>query len=436
MLYKSLLGGAWTATTTFIRYRLSALGLRKFAGEVAGVYAIDEMVNLAANHSKWVEENKFSLTAGLSLGLMAKNSFFKLLSNGGLLKGKNILFSNFKLEHAFSSTRAWFKEMTIAASGNGVTVNFRGTPILTLRSDGKTLSYSHTGAGVTAAILAASFGGSIPKTREDWELTGAQLAVQLSDLFATDAEAELRERLSDFSPVTLLSSGTSVIRMFLSEFPQFPEEKAVAILNEVMATESIISGRFALRGFKDYSGDNLIQIGGTFFNIVEEGDAFVLDQVHPEDGPETPLDEKYEEVLYLVEAALRKLQADGSVTMARVGETTRFLSTPFTKGKNSLAFFWSAEDMRLRLTVASSSLLDSSVENLEDEFSEGEWEFIERMLIAIPRYFGLADSKEEADKEKLEEVATAQTFPVLADAYRTGHITLDVDQVESALGKG
>lgn len=434
-----IIGGLGSAIVAFARYRISALGVRKFMVEVAGFYAIDELVDLASPYSKWVEEHEDEIVLGLSLGMMARNSLGRILAGGTLTSSTRVLFSKIPLANSARVFGRWAGKYTVKASHNGVTILENGKELITLAKKGSKLALSHSGTPATAALLAAGLGGSIPATRDEWEASGEQLAAQLGDLDVSIADATLRSRLLEFSPTTLIRTGDRVVESFLREFPSFSAEKAMSIMMEVLRTEDTIAGSHSIDGFVDADGDIVIRIDGTFFKREEQDETFVLVPSTPAEGPRLPLKDEVKGIIAVLKLALEKVSRDGGLSLMRVAQTDRFVSTPFSVGRYCLALVLDLENPVPTFVFSEDSWVyfgDTALENLEDDIDEQATEKVVRWVTSVPSLFNFGDDKlQELEKETDFATKVHTILPLLGATYRNGIIRLDSGDLKAGLGK-
>lgn len=418
------------AMLAFTRYRISTLGIRKFVGEVTGMYAIDQLIDVAAEHSEWVKKHETALTAGLTLGMMGRNSLLNLVGKRTGLETAKVLFSKIPIVSNVSVLRNWIQEITVFASHSGFTLSRFGKEVFSLSvKDGK-VAFAHTGGAATAALLAATFGGQIPTTKREWELTGDQLAIQLADVEYTMAEQELRSRLHDYSPITLISSGAMVISSFLNDYPNFSAERAVSIYSGVLSTEDVVFGKYSLEAFKDSDGDEIIRINGMYYKLEEQGQVLVMMPATPADGYHRPVSDDTKQFLYLIESTLAQVERDGGTSLMRVAETDRFMSTPFTVGQRTISLLLDINNPVPFFVMAKDSTFDSSSENLQDEIDEQETEALFRYINAVPALFGF-----ETDDGVVFEEKVSKILPILGGSYRKGMIYLSDEVLHEGLGK-
>jgi hypothetical protein len=397
--------------------------------ESTGIYAVGEMIDFAADHSEWVKENKTSLFAGLTLAYMAKNSFMTMVRKGTIGKF-SVLCSKLKLQHAMVFTKAILEKLVVRASHNGVTIMENGRLLLAISVQGGKFSFQHAGNPAAAALIAATFAGKVPTNREEWKLTGENLAIQLSDALYSMLEQELRDRLTTIPALDLLSAGPRIVRNFMNTHPEFNQEHAVSIHEEVLTRVAINVGPYSLDGFTDSDGDPIIRVNGLFFKLTKVGDAMLLEPAEPSEGAKTPLDEDHIELLYLLEASLNKIEKDGGVTLMRVGETTRFLSSPFSSQGQVLSLLVDTDNPVPHFVWSRSSLIDDASENLEDAFGEGEMEAFSALINNIFSFEETLDEQKEAFDERVKEV-----LPLFGGVYRGGHIYMDDMAVQECMGK-
>lgn len=417
------------ASFAFIRYRISALGMRRFAMESVGLVAIEEIIDTTAEHSEWVEQNQHKLLAGISLAYMAKNSLFSVLRTGQL-KGLKTMCSKLSLQHAAGITTKLLRNVSVRASHTGFEIMEKGKLVLQVTSQGGKIAFQHNGSPAVAAVLAATFAGQVPTNRHEWAVTGNNVALQLADATYSLLEGELRDKLTSFPALDLLSVGKTVIRNFCTRYPAFSEEQAVSMLQNVLRVDDLKVGPYSLDGFTDYEGKNFIRINGAYFALIENGDVFVLEPAKPADGPTAPLKEGLERYLYLLESSLGKICADGGVSLVRVGETTRFISTPFTIGEDTLALVVDMENPVPYFVFSSSTYFDSAGENLEDEIGESEMEAFSKFISKLFKFESTIE-KDEIEFVKMVEEAV----PVFGGAYRSGLIYLDQGVLLDGMGK-
>lgn len=431
--FASRLGSAIIA---FARYRISALGVRKFIAEAAGIYAIDEIVEEAAKYNDWIDENQDKITLGLSLSLMAKNTLLSILGRGGALTSVKLLFSRANMAHNIRHLASWMQTLTIKGTTSGVEIVRNGRVVLKLARDGANLVYSHNGTPAVAAILAAGLGGAVPATRQDWIMTGEQLAAQISDMEYSLAEHQLRSRLYDFSAGTLFNSGNRLVESFLREHPGFSAEKAFATLMDVLSTEDTVAGYHSLDGFKDHEGDNIIRIDGTYFKREDKDNTFILKPAIPAEGPRYPMDDEFAGVLPVMEAVLEKVRTDGGVSLIRVAKTSRFISTPFTISGLTASLVVDLENPVPHFVFAEESFFDDSKTNLEDDLDASAIEQIEAWVSTFPDVFGPAtrEFKEDAAESAFEQ-RVRNIIPLLGASYRSGILYLDAEGLSDGLGK-
>jgi hypothetical protein len=425
----NILLGAGRAALALARYRISLLGFRRFIAESAGLLVIDEVIDGAAEHSDWVKENQFMLLAGISLPYIAKNSFFALVKNPTKLKTLKTFCSKLSLQHPMSLLIKSVERMRVIASHSGVKILENGRVILELSVQGGKIAFTHPGSAGAAALIAATFAGKVPTTRQEWEITGSNLAIQLADFNHSVEEQSLRERLQSIPAPDLLNSGANIIRMFLNEHPTYSPEKAVSVLQNVMARVDVIVGPYSLDGFTDSEGDPIIRINGTYYKVTESGDVYLLLPAEPSEGGTKELDDKFKDLLHLLETALEKVVSDGGVTMARVAKTKRFLSTPFTIGESTLALALNMDEPVPYFVYAKDTAFDSSLENLEDEIGEDEIEGFSRLL------GHLASDETIAAREGAFDEYVRNNISILGGAYRNGHVYLTQEVLEDGLGK-
>lgn len=434
-----IVGSLGSAIVAFSRYRISALGVRKFLTEVAGFYAIDELVDQAKPYSKWVEEHEDELVLGLSLGMMAKNSLGKLLAGGTLGAKSRVLFSKIPLANSARAFGAWAKNYTVKASHHGVTILENGKEIITLAKNGSQIAMNHSGKPATAALLAAGLGGLIPATRDEWEASGEQLAAQLGDLELSIADASLRSRLLEFSPTTLMRTGDRIIESFIRENPSFSAEKAVSIMMEILQREDTVAGSHSIDGFVDADGDTVIRIDGTFFKREERDETFVLVPSTPAEGPKLPLSVDEQGILAVLKLALEKVSQEGGLSLMRVAKTDRFISTPFSVGRYCLALVIDLENPVPTFVFSEGSWVyfgDTARENLEDDIDEQGIEMVVRWAKSVPSLFDFSDDRVRELEQETDFARKVHTIlPLLGATYRNGIIRLDSEDLNAGLGK-
>lgn len=333
----TLIGRLGSAIFAFARYRVSTLGVRKFLGETAGLYVIDEVVDVAAEHSDWVEKNSDILKLSLGAGMIVKNSAvakFKQFSVKGMPRS---LFSKISLINPLQKIDPWMKSISVSAFQNGMEITKNGKLLLRVVSEGGKIAFNHKGSPAVAAVLAASLGGAIPSTRQEWLESAEHLAVQIADVELSLAEADLRSTLYEYAATNLLFMGQTILAQFLRKYPAFPEERAVSMLLNVLTHEDIEAGSFSLDAFVDSEGDFIIRIDGSYFKPSDEGESTVWLPAEPADGPRTPIDEEQEMVFLTFQKFLGGISETQGLSLTRMANTENFVSPPFIVGSYAMS---------------------------------------------------------------------------------------------------
>lgn len=435
-MFTQLIGRIGSAAVAFAKYRISSLGVRKFMVEVAGIYAIDEIVDIAKPYSKWVEENEDAIVLCLSLGYMTKNSLSALFNRVGITSKSRILFSKIALVNPVAKIGPFVKAYSVVASQNGVKIMKGGAEILSIAKNGSKIALNHSGAPAVSAVLAAGLGGALPSTRDEWEATGGQLAAQLGDMDYSLTEAQLRSRLHEFSPVTLLRAGHRIVDSFLKEAEGFSEEKATAMLMEAVSRVDTVAGNHSIDGFLDPEDNVFIRIDGTHFVLQENRNTSVLLPGVPAAGLKRPLPLERQGIVAILAKSLRQVKADNSLTFMRVNQTERFVSTPFTSGRFALAIVLDLANPIPTFVFSEDSLIDDAQENLNDDLDEQAAETVVRWVEELPEFFGLSSESSKVLKEEADFSRKVRAvLPILGKSYRNGMITMDADALQVALGK-
>jgi len=429
------------AILAYAKTRISLLGIRKFAVEATGVYAIDEIVDTGAEYSQWIEENSDLLKIALSLGLLAKNSSLALMSKEGTLSGAKIIYSKMAIKTPIHRLVRYAQMFSVQAHSGGVGVYEGGRLVLSLAVSSGKITINNNCGVIAGSVLAATLAGTVPSSKEEWEATGQQLKLHLAESTSILAEHTLRTRLNKFSPVTLLRNGALYVETFLRDFPAFSPERAVSILFEVQAEEAVRVGTWSIDTFTDVDDIKVIRIDGLHFQLVEGSNTSVLVPYSPKELQSSAAPE-LQNILAALLAALNKIDEDGGVSLKRVGDTQRFISTPFIVGSVGLMIVIDRDKGgKLQFVVAEDTLFDSIEDNLSDDFDETMMEGASRLTSEL----GDATSK-WADETwswiKQETVGVSDSSDdqqtnddVEPVPYRSVLVHLTAQDLTSALGK-
>jgi hypothetical protein len=397
-MYARLIATIMGGVSTLTRYSVSRLGMKRFLAETVGFLTIDEMVDLAAEHSEWVAKNKSSI---LALSFVASSGVIPWGKSKAAISKIFLtpsLHSKLGIKGSAQAIASYLRQMGMEAMSSGCKITFnQGRDFLKVSvRDGK-LYYEHSGHQAAAMLLAGGLGGGgLLATLEnvDWKSTATQLSMILADLQVSIEESELATLLDQFDAVDLLVTGPQIVRAFQREHPSFPSELAASMLVNENLTKSSVFGEFSIDSWVDQDGVMIISVNGTTYMIDQEviGGEGVLVPVSEPTRSLTPLTEEQEGFLDAIYSLFQTIARHGALDMLPVQDTSRFIATPIVCGNYAATLVWDESVRHFSIAVSSGNLFQEAADGLIDEYDTSLLDMAKARFEELAHYFGLSEA--------------------------------------------
>jgi hypothetical protein len=396
-MYVRLVTTVARAVSAFIRYSVSSLGYKRFLAETAGYIAFVEVVDFAAEHSKWVRDNKGAiLTLSLLPGAFAIGGIRGKVAISSMLSRAS-LFSKIKLMSPASATSKYFSKMSFETMRNGVKISFnQGQDYLRVNVSKNGLEYAHSGSKAAAVLLAAGFGGAaLKETLEDvdWESTGVQLSLALADIQHQVEEDKLKALFNSFDAVSLLEVGPEVLRSFLRDHPQFPSERGAALLQEAHIQVAEVEGPFNLTAWVDEDDSFIIQINNQQFSPDTEfaENQGALKRAKANGITSKALSTWQSELFEAFVAFFSNIADHSKIDLIPISDTSRSMATPLVFGNFAISMLWDDDSGEMVFVYSEDSIFGSAADGLMDEHEATVLEEIAGMANSFSEWVGLSD---------------------------------------------
>jgi hypothetical protein len=397
-MYARLIATIMGGVSTLTRYSVSRLGFKRFLAETVGFITIDEMVDLAAEHSEWVEKNKTSILALSFVATSGVVPWGKTKAAISKIFLTPSLHSKIGIRGRAQAIASYLRHMGMEAAASGCKITFnQGRDFLKVSvKDGK-IFFEHSGHQAAAMLLAGGLGGGgLLATLEnvDWKSTAAQLSMVLADLQVSLEESELATLLDQFDAVDLLSTGPQIVRAFQREHPSFPSELAASMLVNENLTKSSVFGEFSLDSWVDQDDKLIIKINNTAYMIDQEviGSEGVLMPVTEPTKSLTPLTEEQEGFLDAIHSLFQTIARHGALDLLPVEGTSRFIATPIICGDYAATLVWDESQRHFAVAVSSGGIFSDAADGLIDEYDASLLEQAKHLFEELAQYVGLVDS--------------------------------------------
>lgn len=328
--------------STFARYRISVLGVKGFVKEMVMFYLWSELVDFTAKYSTFVRDNQGFITILGSVGIVGRNTIVskfaaRAASGAAGASVRGGLFAKIKLSGNAASIVKAAQAYTVKATADGVRILRGGRDYLALSSSGDRVKVA-IGAGCigAAALMASTLGGDKPTSRQDWEATGENLALQAAMLDASADEFMIRDYFRGQSPYQTLNSAPLQLRNIEAETVLSQDLISRIMMRSLTEQEDAVPYAQGVNtsAFYDESGDLVIRVGGKFFSpqydkgaLWGKDDTFVLMSSEPTGSVRRTQLSEHDQLIYeAIRLKLGDLSRAKHYDFVRIGKTNRFMS--------------------------------------------------------------------------------------------------------------
>lgn len=355
-----------TAFKVMFRRGVNRRSLVAFARNATGFVIAEQAIDLAANYSKWVEENRGLLLIAVALGSVAHKGFTKLRAYTLTKVSGKVLFSKISVRGFRSRMVSVMRACSYTKLKDGVRISLPGGEFLQIARDlaAKKLVVDHNGGPIAAGLLAAGLAGAAFSEALDWDATAEVLIAAASELHLDLLEAEAEEDIRAYDAISLMANSGQIARGLSNKYPDLAEERIAALIIQVMREEEHRVDDNYIICHQDTDGDIVYTVNGHQMMHDKKNKSIVgvkMDGVRSE----LPLEETPLGGAFL--ALLQDVSSDGALEFTPVPSTQRFVSPIYTGDKHALAFVWDQEKETLRPYVTSESLIDDAEKNMWDE---------------------------------------------------------------------